>query len=130
MLLDGGAVVLPVVPGGAGAFLRAVRTKGGDLVARIEPPRFDVPDGYTVTRNADGSATVTGPGGGAYNSTGRYSAAGKQIYGDNSGHYFTLDGGRHRVTAPPDYSSIPIHHVCTNKCTEWTPRFRKFFDNA
>ncbi|QCM08268.1 hypothetical protein CFBP6626_20980 [Agrobacterium tumefaciens] len=46
-------------------------------------------------------------------------------------------GGRVRTSAPPDYTSVPIHHICTNKCNvgsngnpAWTPQFQRFFDDA
>ena len=81
----------------------------------LPSPEFKVPTGYSLSRNADGSATVTGPRGGVYNSTGRYTAEGKPIYRDNSGGYVTLDGGRNTVSAPPNYESVPLHHICTNK---------------
>ncbi|TVT49874.1 MAG: hypothetical protein FHK82_16865 [Sedimenticola thiotaurini] len=90
-----------------------------------------------VARNADGSATVTGPRGATYNSTGRYSVDGKPIYRNENGGYVTLDGGRVEVRAPTDYTTIPVHHICTNKCNvgssgtpAWSPEFQKIFDNA
>jgi filamentous hemagglutinin len=80
---------------------------------------------------------VRGPSGGRYDSTGFYDQSGKPVYRDGNGQYFTLDGGRSRAAAPTDYTSVPIHHVCTNKCSvgtggnpAWTPRFQKFFDDA
>lgn len=48
-----------------------------------------------------------------------------------------LEDGRTPVAAPPDYSSIPIHHICTNKCSAsangqiaWSKAFQKFFDGS
>ncbi|MHA3916280.1 AHH domain-containing protein [Halovulum sp. GXIMD14793] len=103
----------------------------------LPAPEYRAPNGYDVTINANGSATVTGPRGATYSSTGRYSADGKPIYRDTGGSYFTLDGGRVRTSAPTDYNSVPIHHVCTNKCNigtggnpAWTPQFQRIFDNA
>ena len=96
-----------------------------------------MPVDYLLSRNADGTATVTGPRGGVYNSTGRYTAEGKPVYRDNSGGYVTLDEGRVSVPAPVNYESIPIHHICTNKCTSgangqiaWTKEYQQFFDGA
>lgn len=86
-------------------------------IAALPAPTFNVPNGYTVIRNADGSATLIGARGGIYNSTGRYTVEGKPIYKNNSGGYVTLEGVRAPVAAPVDYSSIPVRHVCTNKCT-------------
>ncbi|MBO2930307.1 hemagglutinin repeat-containing protein [Metapseudomonas otitidis] len=103
----------------------------------LPAPEFNVPSGYSLHRNADGSATITGPRGGVYNSTGRYTADGKPIYRDNSGGYVTLEGGRTAVSAPPNYDTIPIHHICTNKCSAgangqiaWTKEYQRFFDGA
>nr|WP_231740083.1 DUF637 domain-containing protein [Pseudomonas composti] len=103
----------------------------------LPSPEFKVPTGYSLSRNADGSATVTGPRGGVYNSTGRYTAEGKPIYRDNSGGYVTLDGSRNTVSAPPNYESVPLHHICTNKCmagangqVAWTKEYQRFFDGA
>ncbi|MBJ2246480.1 DUF637 domain-containing protein [Pseudomonas haemolytica] len=103
----------------------------------LPSPEFNVPVDYLLSRNADGTATVTGPRGGVYNSTGRYTAEGKPVYRDNSGGYVTLDEGRVSVPAPVNYESIPIHHICTNKCTSgangqiaWTKEYQQFFDGA
>lgn len=103
----------------------------------LPSPVFSVPNGYSLSKNLDGSATVIGPRGGVYNSTGRYSSEGKPIYRDDSGGYATLEGGRTAVNAPANYDSIPLHHVCTNKCTSsvngqvaWTKEFQRFFDGA
>lgn len=103
----------------------------------LPAPEYKAPSGYNVTVNSNGSATVTGPRGATYNSTGRYSADGKPIYRNEGGGYVTLDGGRVDVRAPTDYTSVPVHHVCTNKCNvgtggnpAWTPRFQRIFDNA
>jgi filamentous hemagglutinin len=103
----------------------------------LPSPEYKAPSGYNVKVNANGSATVTGPRGATYDSTGRYSSDGKPIYRNDSGGYVTLDGGRVEVRAPTDYTSVPIYHVCTNKCNvgtggnpAWTPRFQRIFDNA
>lgn len=103
----------------------------------LPSPEFNVPGEYRLIRNADGTATVEGPRGGLYNSTGRYTADGKPVFRDNSGGYVTLDGGRVNVSAPVNYESIPIHHICTNKCTSgangqiaWTKEYQRFFDGA
>lgn len=103
----------------------------------LPSPNFNVPSGYIASTNADGTATVTGPRGGVYNSTGRYTDDGKPIYRDNSGGYVTLDGGRVDVKAPPNYDAIPLHHLCTDKCTSdsngkiaWTLEFQRFFDGS
>ncbi|WP_186617825.1 hemagglutinin repeat-containing protein [Pseudomonas sp. OE 28.3] len=119
--------------------------QGAKTIGEISPtrplalpsPEFKVPSEYRLTRNADGTATVEGPRGGLYNSTGRYTADGKPVYRDNSGGYVTLEGGRTNVSAPVNYESIPIHHICTNKCTSgangqiaWTKEYQRFFDGA
>lgn len=103
----------------------------------LPSPDFNVPNGYTASKNADGTATVVGPRGGVYNSTGRYTDDGKPIYRDNSGGYVTLEGGRVDVKAPPNYDAIPLHHLCTDKCTSdangkiaWTLEFQRFFDGS
>lgn len=67
--------------------------QGAKTIGEISPtrplalpsPEFKVPSEYRLTRNADGTATVEGPRGGLYNSTGRYTADGKPVYRDNSG---------------------------------------------
>ncbi|WP_082629607.1 two-partner secretion domain-containing protein [Pseudomonas paralactis] len=122
--------------------LSAGNSKGLGEIPSSKPlalpsPEFNVPADYRLSRNADGTATVTGPRGGVYNSTGRYTAEGKPVYRDNSGGYVTLDGGRASVSAPVNYESIPIHHICTNKCTSgangqiaWTKEYQQFFDGA
>ncbi|MCC4589454.1 AHH domain-containing protein [Xanthomonas sp. NCPPB 1067] len=103
----------------------------------LPSPNFNVPSGYTASKNADGTATVTGPRGGIYNSTGRYTDDGKPIFRDNNGGYVTLEGGRVSVRAPTNYDTIPIHHICTDKCNSdtngreaWTPQFQRFFDGS
>lgn len=103
----------------------------------LPSPTHNVPDGYTVKISSNGEATVTGPRGGEYRSTGFYDGNGNQIYRGNSGEYVTLYGARTVVNAPPDYSSIPLHHICTNKCSvgqngqiAWTPKYQEFFDRA
>ncbi|WP_208975412.1 AHH domain-containing protein, partial [Pannonibacter phragmitetus] len=125
----GGNIVSP------GSSVGEVGTKTSPLA--LPSPDYKVPNGYSLVRNVDGSATVTGPRGGVYDSTGRYTAEGKPIYRDNSGGYVTLDGGRNPVSAPPNYESIPLHHICTNKCTvgangqvAWTKEYQRFFDGA
>ncbi|WP_197467405.1 AHH domain-containing protein, partial [Thalassospira xiamenensis] len=114
-----------------------VQQANGSGSLSLPSPDYKVPDGYKMVRNADGSATVTGPNGGTYNSTGFYSSDGKPVYRSESGGYFTLDGGRISTSAPTDYTAVPIHHICTNKCNvgsgdtpAWTPAFKEFFDNA
>jgi hypothetical protein len=67
---------------------------------RLAKPEFNVPQGYTVKVEADGIATVTGPQGGIYKSTGSYDSSGRQIYSDSSGKYFTLEDGRTQVASP------------------------------
>ncbi|RZI73484.1 MAG: filamentous hemagglutinin N-terminal domain-containing protein [Pseudomonas sp.] len=117
--------------------LKAVGEVPSGKPLALASPEFNVPVDYHLSRNADGTATVTGPRGGVYNSTGRYTAEGKPVYRDNSGGYVTLDGGRASVPAPVNYESIPIHHICTNKCTSgangqiaWTKEYQQFFDGA
>ncbi len=120
-------------------------TTGPREVAQVDPvaplslpsPTFNVPEGYSLRLNSDGSATVTGPRGGVYNSTGWYDSNGKPVYRDASGNYFTLDGGRLEARAPANYDGIDIHHICTDKCTSnangkiaWTAEFKRFFDGA
>ncbi|WP_425056769.1 AHH domain-containing protein [Pseudomonas abyssi] len=46
-------------------------------------------------------------------------------------------GGRNTVSAPPNYESVPLHHICTNKCTAgangqvgWAKEYQRFFDGA
>jgi filamentous hemagglutinin len=103
----------------------------------LPSPTYRVPDGFRVTTNADGSVSVTGPGGGSYNPTGFYDNSGKPVYRDTNGKYYTLDGGRRPTRAPTDYTAVQVHHICTDKCDigpngnpAWTPEFRRFFDNA
>ncbi len=120
-------------------------TSGPRDVVQVEPsaplslpsPTFNVPEGYSLKVNSDGSATVIGPRGGVYNSTGWYDSHGKPIYRDTSGNYFTLDGGRLEARAPANYDNVDIHHICTDKCTSdvngkiaWTVEFTRFFDGA
>ena len=88
-------------------------------------------------RLSNGTFTVTGPRGGSYNSTGRYNDEGIPIFKNDNGGYVTFDGGRVDVRVPTDYSSVPVYHICTNKCKvgagsnpAWTPRFQKIFDDA
>ncbi|HDS1524668.1 TPA: hemagglutinin repeat-containing protein [Stenotrophomonas maltophilia] len=103
----------------------------------LPSPEFNVPNGYTLVKNADGTASVTGPRGGTYTSTGRYTDEGKPIFKDNSGGYVTLDGARSSVPAPVDFESAPKHHICTNKClvgangkVAWTKEYMRFFEGA
>ncbi|MCK6263677.1 AHH domain-containing protein [Vibrio sp. ZSDE26] len=110
---------------------------GGEVPLGLPAPNYNVPEGFTVKINSSGQATVSGPRGGEYLSTGYYSSDGKLIYKDKSGSYHTLDGGRNSVNAPPNYDSVPIHHICTNKCnvgangqTAWSKEFQRFFDGS
>ena len=103
----------------------------------LPSPEYNVPNGYTLVKNADGTASVTGPRGGTYTSTGRYTEEGKPIFKDNSGGYVTLDGARSSVPAPVDFESAPKHHICTNKClvgangkVAWTKEYMRFFEGA
>ena len=43
----------------------------------LPSPEFDVPSGYTLVTHADGTASVAGPRGENYSSTGRYTDEGK-----------------------------------------------------
>lgn len=94
-----------------------------------------IPASYT--RNADGS--YTGPAGGKIWNTGEIDAYGNPILRRETGGYFIINenGIQVRTRSPYNASTVPIHHVCTNKnCTStanggpWTPRFQEFFDNA
>ncbi|MCC7633270.1 hemagglutinin repeat-containing protein [Stenotrophomonas rhizophila] len=67
---------------------------------RLAKPEFNVPQGYTVKVEADGIATVTGPQGGVYKSTGHYDSLGRQVYSDSSGKYYTLEDGRKATLSP------------------------------
>ncbi|WP_043274788.1 AHH domain-containing protein, partial [Pseudomonas sp. PH1b] len=122
--------------GSAGQAVKDTKVTPTEQLA-LPSPEFNVPGEYRLIRNADGTATVEGPRGGLYNSTGRYTTDGKPVFRDNSGGYVTLDGGRVNVSAPVNYESIPIHHICTNKCTSgangqiaWTKEYQRFFDGA
>lgn len=80
--------------------LQEEAAKGVAGTLRLAKPDYAVPKGYTVSVGADGAATVTGPFGGIYKSTGKYDANGRQIYSDASGKYFTLEGGRNATPSP------------------------------
>ena len=101
----------------------------------VEKLTKPIPPSYT--KNADGS--YTGPGGGKVWNTGEIDAYGNPVFRRESGGYFIINenGIQVRTRSPYTSTTVPIHHVCTNKnCTSpanggpWTPRFQEFFDNA
>ena len=101
----------------------------------VEKLTKTIPSSYT--KNADGS--YTGPAGGKIWNTGEVDAYGNPILQRDTGGYFVVNekGMQVRTRSPYDATTVPIHHVCTNKsCTStanggpWTPKFQEFFDNA
>jgi filamentous hemagglutinin len=99
-----------------------------DTQKALPSPKHNVPDGYTVQKNPDGTVKVLGPNNGEYNSTGFYDSEGRPIY-KSGDHYFTLEGGRSPSKSPAP-TNVEIHHVCSNNNCTWTPEFKKLFDNA